>query len=127
MHGGPNFRTEHTLMNKHHDKFHIFRMKVKIKQDRVERIIKNIVEIMKEYNPDKIILFGSRARGDYKKNSDIDIAVDLELPFRERRKLKERIDELSGIYSVDLVFLAKTNEDFKNHILEEGVILYEKK
>ena len=100
---------------------------MKVKQNRVEGIIKNIVETVKEYNPEKVILFGSRARGDYKKNSDIDIAVDLKLPFREERKLKEKIEELSGIYSVDLIFFPKINENLKKHILKEGVVLYEKK
>jgi len=96
-------------------------------QDKVEKIINEIVEILNGYNPEKIILFGSRARKDFKSNSDIDIAVDLSLSFREERKLKEKIDEISKLYSVDLVFLPKINEDFKTNILKEGVILYEKK
>ncbi|GAB6072746.1 nucleotidyltransferase domain-containing protein [Venenivibrio stagnispumantis] len=96
-------------------------------QDKVEKIINEIVEILKGYNPEKIILFGSRARKDFKSNSDIDIAVDLSLSFREERKLKEKIDEISKLYSVDLVFLPKINNDFKTNILKEGVILYEKK
>lgn len=109
------------------DQNELERTLVKVKQNRVEGIIKNIVETVKEYNPEKVILFGSRARGDYKKNSDIDIAVDLKLPFREERKLKEKIEELSGIYSVDLIFFPKINENLKKHILKEGVVLYEKK
>ena len=56
----------------------------------------NIINELKKYNPEKIILFGSRARGDYRKNSDIDIAVDINLSFREKRKLKEKIDLISG-------------------------------
>ena len=54
----------------------------------MDRIIAAVLEEIKKYDPVKIILFGSRARGDHRKNSDIDIAVDLELPFREKRKLK---------------------------------------
>jgi len=72
-------------------------------------------------------LFGSRARGDYKEISDIDIAVDINLPFREQRKLKEKIDKISGLYSVDLIFLPNVNKEFKKKILKEGKILYEKK
>jgi len=96
-------------------------------QTNIENIIKNIIELLKEYNPNKIMLFGSRARGDYRINSDIDIAVDLELPFRDERKLREKIEEVSRLYSVDLIFLPKIDVNFKNHILKEGVILYEKK
>ena len=88
--------------------------------------LKNIIEELKQYNPKKIILFGSRARGDYKKNSDIDIAVDLNVSFREKRKLREKIDALAGLYSVDLIFLNDVDENFKNKLLKEGKKLYEK-
>ena len=88
--------------------------------------LNNIVNEVKKHNPKKIILFGSRARGDYRKNSDIDIAVDLELSFREKRKLKEKIDIISGVYSVDLIFLNNVEENFRNKILKDGKILYDK-
>ena len=86
----------------------------------------DIVNELKKHNPKKIILFGSRVRGDYKKNSDIDIAVDLDLTFREKRKLKEKIDLISGLYSVDLIFLNEVEEEFKNRVLKEGKKLYAK-
>ena len=89
--------------------------------------LENIVNELKKHNPKKIVLFGSRARGDYRKNSDIDIAVEIELNFREKRKLKEKIDIISGIYSVDLIFLDEVENYFKNKVLKEGKILYDKK
>ena len=82
--------------------------------------IQLIVNELKKHSPKQIILFGSRARGDNLKNSDIDIAVDLNLSFREKRKLKEKIDEIAGIYSVDLVFFDEMNNEFKEKILKEG-------
>ncbi len=88
--------------------------------------LRDIINELKKHNPKKIILFGSRARGDYRKNSDIDIAVDLDLSFREKRKLKEKIDLISGLYSVDLIFLNEVEESFKNKILKEGKIIYAK-
>ncbi len=88
--------------------------------------LRDIINELKKHNPKKIILFGSRARGDYRKNSDIDIAVDLDLSFREKRKLKEKIDLISGLYSVDLIFLNEVEESFKNKILKEGKKLYAK-
>jgi len=51
--------------------------------------------------------------------------VDLELPFRERRKLREKLDLLAGIYTVDLVFLPYADGEFRKIILEEGKVLYE--
>ncbi len=85
--------------------------------------IKKIVEILKEYNPKAVYLFGSRARGDNLKNSDIDIAVDIDMNFRGKRKLKERVDRAAGLYSVDLVFFDEMSEEFKDKVLKEGIKL----
>ncbi len=85
--------------------------------------IEKIVKEIKKYNPKKVILFGSRSRGDNLKNSDIDIAVDIDLSFREKRKLKEKLDLIAGLYKVDLVFFDEMIEDFKKHILKEGKVL----
>ncbi len=103
-------------------------MQSKIKSKRsVEEVIEQLVEELKKYNPQRVILFGSRAKGTYNKHSDIDLAVELNLPFRERRKLKERLDLIAGIYTLDLVFLPLVDEDLKKIILKEGKVLYEKK
>jgi predicted nucleotidyltransferase len=88
-------------------------------QIKLEKIIKEL----KRMGIKKIILFGSRARGDYKKNSDIDIAISGNFNYREKRELKELVDFLAGIYSVDLIFLDNVEEDFKRQILKEGKIL----
>jgi predicted nucleotidyltransferase len=82
-----------------------------------------IVDELKKYSPKKIILFGSRARGDNLKNSDIDIAVELDLSFREKRKLKEKIDLIAGLYSVDLVFFDEMSDELKRKVLKEGIKL----
>jgi predicted nucleotidyltransferase len=92
----------------------------------VDEIISALVEELKRYNPERVILFGSRAKGSFNKHSDIDLAVDLQLPFRERRKLKEKLDLIAGIYTVDLVFLPSAGEEFRKTILKEGKVLYEK-
>ena len=40
-----------------------------------ERVIRDITRIARKNNVEKIILFGSRARGDHTERSDIDLAV----------------------------------------------------
>ena len=92
---------------------------------RVAKVIKRLMEELLRYKPRKVILFGSRAKGDFSKHSDIDIAVDLDLPFRERRKLKEKPDLIAGIYTVDLIFLPLVNKKFTEKIFKEGKVLYE--
>ncbi|MCG2724643.1 MAG: nucleotidyltransferase domain-containing protein [Elusimicrobia bacterium] len=98
-------------------------------EDRVSKIIVSIKDYLKNsLAPEEIILFGSRAKGNFKRGSDIDIAVKggRELTHREERKLKEKIDEISGLYSVDIVFWEKLDKDFKKKLKNSGEILYGK-
>lgn len=96
----------------------------------VKEIIDNIVEFLKDpqFQVEKIILFGSRAKKEHKKFSDIDIAIvtKQKLDIRTKRKIKDKIEELSGIYSVDLIFLEQTSNEFKEIIKETGITIYEK-
>jgi len=80
------------------------------------KVLDNIIEkIKKETNPKKIILFGSRARGDAYKKSDIDIAVDIDRPLS--------FPELN----IDIVNLNKVDQKLHEKIKKEGVIIYERK
>jgi len=83
---------------------------------------------MEKFTPNKIILFGSRARNLERPFSDIDLAIDgeKEVSFRELRKIKEELEKLSGIYSVDLVFLKRVDPKFREVILKTGKVIYEK-
>ncbi len=102
-------------------------MRSKTKPHRsVEKVIEDLLDELKKHNPKRVILFGSRAKETCNRHSDIDIAVDLNLPFRERRKLKEKLNQIAGIYTIDLVFLPLVEENFKQIILKEGKVLYEK-
>jgi len=94
---------------------------------KVAKVLENLLEELVKWNPKKVILFGSLARGDFGKHFDIDLAVELNLLFRQKRKLKDKLDQLAGIYTVDLVFLNEVEKEFKEKLLKEGVSLYEKK
>jgi len=77
----------------------------------------------------KVILFGSRAMGNFKQGSDIDLAIfgkniDFEITSRLHALLNE---DLPIPYFVDVVnFNSIKEEDLKKHILNEGVIFFEK-
>ena len=43
------------------------------------KVIREIRDIAEQYGIKKVLLFGSRARGDFKRTSDIDIAVTEEI------------------------------------------------
>jgi predicted nucleotidyltransferase len=78
---------------------------------------------------EKVIVFGSRAMGNHKKGSDIDLAilgsgVDFETTSRLHGKLN---DELPIPYFVDVVnFNTIDVEELKKHIYEEGKVIFEK-
>jgi predicted nucleotidyltransferase len=77
---------------------------------------------------EEVILFGSRAKGSFRKNSDIDLAVKTseELSFREKRKLREKVDEAAGIYSVDLLFWDEISEEMREQVEREGVWVWKR-
>jgi len=81
--------------------------------------IKNIIlSSLKEYNPHKIGIFGSFARGDNKKGSDIDILVE----FKDSPslltliKLENDLSEILGV-KVDLV----TTGALKNKRIKKSI------
>jgi predicted nucleotidyltransferase len=94
-----------------------------VSSEKWKKKLEIIVKELKKRGIKNIILFGSRARGDYKKNSDIDIAISGNFSYREKRKLKEIVDEIAGIYSVDLIFLDGADRTLKKIILKEGKTL----
>ena len=71
----------------------------------------------------KIILYGSRARGDYRQGSDIDIAIDApDMTSREFSQIWNAVDDLPIIYTFDILHLqALTNEPLLKAIRQEGV------
>jgi len=94
-----------------------------MKDKRLNSIIEILVD---ELHPKKLILFGSRGKGMESYNSGYDIAIDSDkIDFTAKRKLKEKIIEVSGLYKIDIVYLSETDEGFKDIILTTGKIIYE--
>ena len=79
----------------------------------LEKILNRIIKTLK---PRRIILFGSRARGDFHTTSDIDIAVKTDIP----------LSTLELLAPLDIVNLKKIDTLFKEKIIKEGIVLYEK-
>ena len=81
-------------------------------------------EIAKRNQIQEIILFGSRARGDYNRTSDIDLAVTGGNISSFAVSIEE---ETSTLLEYDIVDLDKpVSEELLKSIRDEGKILYEK-
>ncbi len=89
-----------------------------------ESIIRKIKNIVKHNSKYHFKLFGSRARGDYKRTSDIDIAIFEKVSKEEEYKIRNEFDELDIIYKIDLVFVdEKIKQELVHSIMRDGVDL----
>ena len=83
-----------------------------------------ICALAMKYGLDKVILFGSRARGDYTKKSDIDLAVCGGDITRFAIDIEENAPTLLNFDVVDIG--GNVNVDLLKSVKEEGIVLYEK-
>jgi predicted nucleotidyltransferase len=80
-----------------------------------------IKEIVTRYNNYEFKVFGSRARGDYKPNSDIDIAIINCTEDKEKFNIKNEFDLLDIPYTIDLLFIEDiTKKELLDSIEKEG-------
>lgn len=92
----------------------------------VEKIYAQIADLGFKYQVDKIVLFGSRARGDNRERSDIDIAV-FGLSDVLRADFLEDIDRLPTLLEFDAVQIQEdTNLQLLTNIEKDGVTLYDR-
>lgn len=92
-----------------------------------EKTILAIQEVFKKQpKVQSAILYGSRAMGNYKKGSDIDLTLQgPELTLTDLLKLESEIDQLLLPYKVDLSLHHQIeNPDLLDHIQRMGKIFY---
>lgn len=90
-----------------------------------EKVYNNLLKYFKESSYIfKVILFGSRSKGNYKFNSDIDLCI--ECPRNFRSKVLDAIDDIIGIYSSDILFKDSLNDEIKKQIDKYGIEIYKK-
>ncbi len=90
--------------------------------------------IAKEFDPDKIILFGSHAYGTPKEYSDVDLLVIMPFEGKGLRKSVEILNRLDPRFSVDIVVrrpddAARRYAEYDPLIRDafnKGIVLYER-
>jgi predicted nucleotidyltransferase len=78
----------------------------------------------------KAVLYGSRAKGNYKNGSDIDLTLHggADLTMRVLYRIMDELDDLLLPYTIDLsIFRDISDPDVVEHINRVGITFYEKK
>ena len=91
-----------------------------------EEDINSINEIFSAHpNISRVVIFGSRAMGNYKPGSDIDLAIMGSLTYNDLLDLQHELEQLGMLYSFDLQRLTSINDpDVLAHIERAGKEFY---
>ena len=75
----------------------------------------------------KVILYGSRAKGNYKKYSDIDLVILGISNLMDLQKIENQLSELNLPYIIDLSnYNTIKNPDLLDHIKRIGIVVCDK-
>ena len=97
-------------------------------------VIREIARLIAEkFQPQKIILFGSYARGNPRPESDVDLLIVMDTPLKESKQALQIRRHLGVMFGMDLIVrtpqrLAERIEMgdwFLKDVLKEGKVLYE--
>jgi predicted nucleotidyltransferase len=91
-------------------------------------LLNKIIKLITDYKkPEKIIIFGSRANGNFKEASDIDIAIlGKDWQDKDINIIKHNLDEfIKTPLKFDVVnFYALAKDKLKQEILKKGEVVY---
>jgi len=96
--------------------------------------IERTLDLLKKYNPERIILFGSHASGSSDRYSDIDLVIIKETKKRFLDRLKEVIKIIRPNFAIDIFVytprefqeMISEGNPFLEHVLKKGNVVYEK-
>lgn len=100
----------------------------------MDQKLRTIIRLLREYDPERVILFGSRARADFDSQSDVDLVIVKDTQKRFLDRIKEVLEIIKPNFEIDL--LVYTPEEFSEmlsqgnalltHVVREGQVIYEK-
>jgi Predicted nucleotidyltransferases len=93
-----------------------------------DTVIKELQDVFRRHtNIKKVLIFGSRSKGNYRTGSDIDLAViGQDIDYNLLLNIHCEIDNLELLYSVDLLdYQKKKGTPIGDHIDRVGQVFYE--
>ncbi|MCC6299293.1 MAG: nucleotidyltransferase domain-containing protein [Anaerolineales bacterium] len=103
----------------------------RIPKKAIDEIVRQIVE---KFHPQKIILFGSYARGNPRPESDVDLLVVMDTPLKESKQALLIDQSLErDLFGLDLIVRTPSNlknrialgDSFLKEVVSRGRVLYE--
>lgn len=90
----------------------------------MDKLYSQLAALAQQYGAQRLVLFGSRARGDNRYNSDIDLAV-YDMPQKNQGRFWMDCEELPTLLKFDIVHIQDGMDPvFLQNIQKDGVILY---
>ena len=99
-----------------------------IKYDIPDRFLSELIKYCAtNANIKKVLLYGSRARNDFRFNSDVDLVLyTTNITHSEQNLIEYRVQEVPTHLKIDIVFMNRlTKKELIQNIKRDGVILYE--
>ena len=94
--------------------------------DHPSDLYSHLAALAAQYGAQKLVLFGSRARGDHRPSSDIDLAV-YGMPEDNRSRFWAEVEDLPTLLDFDLVHISPTTSPaLLENITKDGVPLMDK-
>lgn len=92
----------------------------------LSNLYQQLAALASKYGAEKLVLFGSRARGDNTPRSDIDLAV-YGMPKNEQALFWSDTDDLNTLLKLDIVHITPgLDQVFLDNIEKDGVVLMDK-
>lgn len=93
-----------------------------------DTVIEELQDVFRRHaNIEKVLIFGSRSKGNYRAGSDIDLAlIGKNIDYQQILDIYTEIDDLELLYSIDLLdYQTKAGTPIGDHIDRVGQVFYE--
>lgn len=92
-----------------------------------EEELRSVIAVLNDaLSGETVLAFGSRVRGDHRKTSDLDLAIQSTsgVTIETRARLEQGFSESSLPFRVDVIDLSRVDESFRGIILDQAIEIH---